>query len=159
MGNVVVDYLSLAYWSTLLTLCMGAVRTLQFLTPLSFAKKKVTSYLGKKGIKITCDWEEEVGKYDKNQYKVELVVHDDRFFKRCFHSTLGLGESYSDGYIDCDNIAVLFECFVKNTPVFLPRWLHNKVALARNRQGMRESHDVMDIHYNLGNDLYEYVLL
>ena len=36
--------------------------------------------------------------------------------------------------------------------------LEDKITLALNRQGFKDSYGVMDIHYNLGNDLYEYVL-
>jgi cyclopropane-fatty-acyl-phospholipid synthase len=36
----------------------------------------------------------------------------------------------------------------------IPQRLCNRIALARNRQGIRESKRVADIHYNLGNDLY-----
>jgi cyclopropane-fatty-acyl-phospholipid synthase len=59
---------------------------------------------------------------------------------------------HQKGYIDCDNIAEMLR-LTAGIPVVGPRWA-NRVALARNRQGIHESMDVIDIHYNLGNDLY-----
>ena len=92
--GVVIDYVNLFFWWSLSKLCTGLVRTLQFLTPRSFVKAKVIKYLQWKGIKVTCN-KDEIGKYDKSKYTVELVINDDRFFKRCFDSSLGIGESYA----------------------------------------------------------------
>jgi hypothetical protein len=91
--RVVLDYVNLCFWWTLSKLCTGLVRTIQFLTPRSFVKAKVIKYLQWKGIKVTCN-KDDIGKYDKSKYTVELVINDDRFFKRCFDSSLGIGESY-----------------------------------------------------------------
>jgi cyclopropane-fatty-acyl-phospholipid synthase len=59
--------------------------------------------------------------------------------------------------IECDNIPALVVCFCK-IPSKTGRILANKVALARNRQGFQESMNTIDIHYNLGNDLYKNML-
>jgi cyclopropane-fatty-acyl-phospholipid synthase len=61
------------------------------------------------------------------------------------------------GYIDCDNFAEFTVCILK-LGVSIPQMLFNRVALARNRQGIHESLNVADIHYNLGNDLYQNML-
>jgi hypothetical protein len=59
--------------------------------------------------------------------------------------------------IECDNIAEFARCLAKFPPG--TRHLEEKMLMARNRQSISESLNLVDVHYNLGNDLYEYVYL
>jgi hypothetical protein len=56
--------------------------------------------------------------------------------------------------IECDNIPELARCLAKIPPKN-GRILEEKMLLARNRQGFSESMKLIEVHYNLGNDLYE----
>jgi hypothetical protein len=58
--------------------------------------------------------------------------------------------------IECDNIPALAKCLAKIPPKN-GRYLEEKMLMARNRQGISESMKLIEVHYNLGNDLYEYV--
>ena len=90
----------------------------------------------------------------------DIHVHNSQFYARILRDhSLGLGESYIDGWWDCDAI----DQFV--TRVFLARldekiqndWkLLLSVIRARlfNMQSPSRSFDVGERHYDLGNDLY-----
>ena len=64
--------------------------------------------------------------------------------------------THQNGMIECDNIAEFARCLAKFPPG--TRHLEEKMLMARNRQSISESLNLVDVHYNLGNDLYEYVL-
>lgn len=94
----------------------------------------------------------------------DIQVHDERFFPRLLAGgSLGFGESYMDGWWDCEALdemccraiaARLEERFTYN--------LRNLVALAIsfiiNRQTQRRSRRVGETHYNLGNDFFQAML-
>jgi hypothetical protein len=56
---------------------------------------------------------------------------------------------------ECDNIAEFARLLAKFPPG--TRYLEEKMLMARNRQSIKESMKLVDVHYNLGNDLYTYV--
>jgi hypothetical protein len=91
--RVVLDYLNLVFWWTVLMLVKGMIRTILFFTPISYKKKIITQNKESK-VKVTFN-KDEVGKYDKNKYTCELVIHDNRFYHRVFDTSLGIGESYA----------------------------------------------------------------
>jgi hypothetical protein len=70
------------------------IRIIYLLAPCGLIKKQIVKDLESTGIKVTFD-KAEVGTYDKSKYTVELVVNDNRFFKRFFDTSLGIGESYA----------------------------------------------------------------
>ncbi len=90
----------------------------------------------------------------------DIQVLDDRFYARVLRDkSLGLGESYMDGWWTCDRIDELIHRIIEAR---LDRALKDNfrlmasVAAARlfNRQSKARSHEVADRHYNLGNDLF-----
>jgi cyclopropane-fatty-acyl-phospholipid synthase len=90
----------------------------------------------------------------------DIQIHDARFYARVLRdSSLGLGESYMDGWWDCEAIdeminrvllARLDEKVMNNTRMAL------EVFQARllNRQSSSRAYEVGKRHYDLGNDLY-----
>lgn len=90
----------------------------------------------------------------------DIQVHDDRFYSRVLEEkNLGLGESYMDGWWDCERIDEFIYRILKNSLAeriqgglkyllcFLP-------ARLLNRQSLNRSHLVAERHYDLGNDLF-----
>lgn len=94
----------------------------------------------------------------------DIHVHDDRLYHRLLREAdLGLGESYMDGWWDCE---ALDECVRRILAAHLDRkvkehwrlvW-HVFRARAFNRQSRSHAPQVADQHYNLGNDLYRAML-
>ena len=94
----------------------------------------------------------------------DIAVHDARFFGRVLASgTLGFGESYMDGWWDCDALdemccrairARLDERFVFR----LPNVLAVVGACFVNQQTIRRSRKVGRTHYDLSNDFFEAML-
>ena len=45
----------------------------------------------------------------------DIAIHNSRTFKRIlFNGSLGLGESYMDGWFDCEQLDVFFDKIFKN---------------------------------------------
>ena len=94
----------------------------------------------------------------------DLKVHDERFYRRVLlRGSLGLGESYMDGWWDCDR---LDEFFFRILRAQIPRRVREdrvflfKMLLSRavNLQSKRRAFNIGKKHYDLGNDLYESML-
>jgi len=94
----------------------------------------------------------------------DLRVHNENFYQRVLtHGSLGLGESYMDGWWDCDKLDEFFCRMLRSE-------IHNKVnedwilifkvLLSRiiNMQSKRRAFQIGEMHYDLGNDLYENML-
>ena len=94
----------------------------------------------------------------------DIQVHDEGFYDRVLRdTTLGLGESYMDGWWDCKSI----DGFIDRA---LRAKLRDKVrndfqmalqtlkARLFNRQSLSKSKEVAERHYDLGNDLYRAML-
>jgi len=94
---------------------------------------------------------------------------DAEFFKRCaFYGNIGMGEAYTDGLWDTDNIAAVISWFIRNVHAMqgadtssseLPgvnllkivnwfRHLRRENTVATSRRNIAE-------HYDLGNDFYK----
>ncbi len=94
----------------------------------------------------------------------DLQVHDDRFYSRVLREVeLGLGESYMDGWWDCEAIDQLICRLLKarldermrgNWKLML-HVLRNRVF---NLQSRSRAFEVGEKHYDLGNDLYQAML-
>ncbi len=94
----------------------------------------------------------------------DLVVHNPDFYSRVLRQqALGLGESYMDGWWDCDSIdGLLYRILTSDVESRLGgSWPSHILLLTEtlfNRQRRSKSTDVAEHHYNLGNDLYTAML-
>jgi cyclopropane-fatty-acyl-phospholipid synthase len=117
----------------------------------SITKSTLTAMLAEAGITINGDqpW--------------DVQVHDERLYGRLARGrTIAAGESYVDGWWDCDQLDELFSrALGRNmdrrlySPAFAWRKLINSIV---NQQTPRKSKDVANTHYNLGNELYRAML-
>jgi cyclopropane-fatty-acyl-phospholipid synthase len=91
-------------------------------------------------------------------------VLDDRFFDRVLREgTLGLGESYMDGWWDCVHIDDLIERMLRyRLKDHLAIDLRTRLSILRLRmldqQSVRSSRRVAETHYDLGNDFFARML-
>jgi len=93
----------------------------------------------------------------------DLQVHDERLYSRLARrGTLAAGESYVDGWWDCERLDELFNRALARgmdqrlySPSFAWRKLVNSIF---NQQTPTKSWDVANVHYNLGNELYQAML-
>ena len=93
----------------------------------------------------------------------DIRVYEPRFFQRVFaEGTLGLGESWMDGWWDCEALDdMVCRAWHANLPSHVrPTRDLPRVALARlhNRQGRRRAWEVGLRHYDIGNELYRCML-
>ena len=94
----------------------------------------------------------------------DIAVHDERFYGRVpSHGSLGLGESYMDGWWDCGELDGFFwRVLSSRVPERIRRdWRIVRAAvLARllNLQSRRRAFQVGDRHYDLGNTLFSLML-
>jgi len=94
----------------------------------------------------------------------DLRVHDDRFFLRLLATgSLGLGESYVDGWWDAEALDELTDRVLRAgvDADFRARpgdCLHALAARLFNPQSLRRSRTAVRRHYDLGNDLYAAML-
>jgi cyclopropane-fatty-acyl-phospholipid synthase len=93
----------------------------------------------------------------------DVRVHDDRLFQRVLaHGTLGLGEAYMDGWWDCDAIdqmvARAHHSQIADRLVSPMTAVRIAEAKLRNLQKGDRSYEVGRRHYDIGNDLYRYML-
>ena len=93
----------------------------------------------------------------------DIQVHDERFYWRVFlFGSLGLGESYVDGWWDVKALDVFFAKLLSRE---LPPWvtfsppilLHRLINQLTNFPQWRAYH-IGRAHYDIGNDLYEVML-
>ena len=95
---------------------------------------------------------------------VSLTIHDDAFFRRiATRGKLGVGESYTAGEWDSDDLVVLFELLLRNAATAADRhagWrrlLETRPRLDR-RNGLLRSRRNIAYHYDLGNELFRLML-
>jgi cyclopropane-fatty-acyl-phospholipid synthase len=94
----------------------------------------------------------------------DIQVHDHRFYTRVFaHGSLGLGESYMDGWWGCDAIDEM--CFrairaklTQHVPLNLRTIMAVGASLVFNLQNCRRARVVAERHYDLGNDFFAAML-
>ncbi len=106
---------------------------------------------------------EEAGVKINGNSSYDICVNDERFYKRVLDQvSLGLGESYMDGWWDCKNLDEFFykilrfqiDNKVKNWRVF-PYILKAAVLNFGNK---KHSFDIGKSHYDIGNELYQNML-
>jgi cyclopropane-fatty-acyl-phospholipid synthase len=92
------------------------------------------------------------------------VVHDERFYSRVWHAgSVGLGDSYLDGWWDCQDLGGFFCRVLQNglSSHSWPFWRRQSAVVASlflNSHSPRRSRLVGERHYDLGNRLYELML-
>lgn len=90
----------------------------------------------------------------------DISVHNEKFYQRVLSQiTLGLGESYMDGWWDCDKLDEFFSRVIRAQIQnhIKKNWsLIYQVLLARllNRQSRNRAFQIGEKHYDLGNDLF-----
>jgi len=93
----------------------------------------------------------------------DMCVHDDRMYSRVFaHGSLGLGESYMDGWWDAEDLPGVFTrvlCAQLDTELkTLDTLIAHLKARFFNMQRGEHAFDIGKAHYDLGNDLFQAML-
>jgi len=94
----------------------------------------------------------------------DIQVHREEFFERALQGAgLGLGESYMDGWWDCEDLAELVSRTLRSNVerLVFGDWRLALLAAStwfRNLQSVTRSPQVAEAHYNLGNDVFEKML-
>jgi cyclopropane-fatty-acyl-phospholipid synthase len=94
----------------------------------------------------------------------DIQVHDQRFFARVLASgTLGLGESYMDGWWDCNALDEMCCRAIRarldqHFTFRLPNLLALLTAFLVNEQSRNRARRVARAHYDLSNDFFEAML-
>jgi cyclopropane-fatty-acyl-phospholipid synthase len=94
----------------------------------------------------------------------DIRIHDERFFRRVLTGgTLGFGESYMDGWWDCDALdEMCWRAIRARLEERVPLNLQTALAIATsflfNLQSRRRARVVGKRHYDVGNDFFECML-
>lgn len=94
----------------------------------------------------------------------DIRVNNTKFFQRVLQEgSLGLGESYMDGWWDCDRLDIFFQCILTSElDTQRPKRFSDvaRIASARifNYQTRKRAWIVGKEHYDLGNDLFSRML-
>jgi cyclopropane-fatty-acyl-phospholipid synthase len=94
----------------------------------------------------------------------DIDVRDDRFYGRVLlHGSLGLGESYMDGWWDCGSLDQFFSRVLCTMLDSNPLWnwrmgLRSLVSDEFKQQTRPEAKRAAEEHYDLGNELYRNML-
>jgi cyclopropane-fatty-acyl-phospholipid synthase len=94
----------------------------------------------------------------------DIQVYKEEFFDRALQGAgLGLGESYMDGWWDCEALDELVSRVLRSKveEFVFGDWRLTLLAASawfRNLQSMSRSSQVAETHYNLGNDVFEQML-
>jgi len=93
----------------------------------------------------------------------DIQIHNDNFYPRVIRSgTLGLGESYMDGWWDTDQldefICKLLRADLRNKVKPVSDFITSLQARFTNLQSPTRAYEVGEHHYDVGNDLYECML-
>ena len=94
----------------------------------------------------------------------DITVHDERLFDRVIrYGTLGLGEAYMDGWWDANELDTFIETVLrahleKAVEINIASVIAIAKAFILNMQSSARARKVGEVHYDLGNDLYEAML-
>lgn len=94
----------------------------------------------------------------------DIAVHDERFYRRVLgQRSLGLGESYIDGWWDSPRLDEFFNkflttCIHKHIRPTLKEILLIFSNILLNLQNKKRAFEVGEQHYDIGNDLYSIML-
>jgi cyclopropane-fatty-acyl-phospholipid synthase len=95
---------------------------------------------------------------------VRLAIHDLTFFRRlATRGKLGLGESYTAGEWDADDLVAFFELLLRNADSAAARHARGRRLLElrprlHRRNGVARSRRNIAYHYDLGNELFALML-
>jgi cyclopropane-fatty-acyl-phospholipid synthase len=95
---------------------------------------------------------------------VRLAIHDTAFFRRlALRGKLGLGEAYTAGEWDSDDLVGFFELLLRNADATAERQASVRRLLElrprlRRRNGLARSRRNIAYHYDLGNELFALML-
>ena len=90
----------------------------------------------------------------------DIQVHNDKFYRRALgEAELGIGESYMDGWWDCESIDQMICRIIRaRLPSLIKRkwstFLPVAMATIFNRQKISRAFVIGRAHYDLGNDLF-----
>ena len=89
----------------------------------------------------------------------DIQVHNARFYNRVLlHGSLGLGESYMDGYFDVPRldefVARLLRHNLQRRIRATPNLVWNYIRATVINLQKRHAFEVGEKHYDIGNDLY-----
>lgn len=94
----------------------------------------------------------------------DIQIHNPTFYSRVLREqVLGLGESYMDGWWDCEALDELINRIIRANLEKEVRgnwkilW-HALKSRVFNLQTQRKAFHIAEVHYNLGNDLYQAML-
>ena len=93
----------------------------------------------------------------------DIQVHDERFFNRALgEGSIGVGESYMDGWWDVEALDEFFHRFRRADLASKVHDLKTALLVLRtkllNLQTMQRAKEVAQAHYDLGNQLYQAML-
>jgi len=94
----------------------------------------------------------------------DIQVHNEDFYQRVVaQGSLGLGESYMDGWWDCENLDEFFYRLLRarideKVKINIRFLLPAISALIFNMQNKSRAFKIGEKHYDVGNDLYQYML-
>ncbi|WP_052117524.1 cyclopropane fatty acyl phospholipid synthase [Legionella norrlandica] len=107
---------------------------------------------------------DEIGVTINGNKPYDIKIHDKRFYLEVLKKkSIGAGESYMKGWWDCDQLDELFyricrhKLYDKLSSTLSNLFLNLKYSLF-NQQSRSKSETVANVHYNLGNRLYECML-
>lgn len=118
----------------------------------SYWKSRIRTILEEGGIRIN----------GSRSYDIQVI--NEKFYPRIFaHHSMGLGESYMDGWWDAPHLdQFFFRVFSQNVdqkinPTWEMAWNHLKATWWNLQEG-RGAYTVGERHYDLGNDLFQAML-
>lgn len=93
----------------------------------------------------------------------DITVHNERFYRRVLsQGSLGLGESYMDGWWDAKHLDEFFTKILRfqlnNQTSRTKKILLSIISILFNRQSLKKAFEVNERHYDIGNDLYTAML-
>lgn len=89
----------------------------------------------------------------------DMIVHDERLYRKVLtQGSLGLGESYMDGWWDAEHLDEFFTKILRfrlnNRTSRTKKILLGIASFLFNRQSLKRAFEVNKRHYDIGNDLY-----
>ena len=93
----------------------------------------------------------------------DIQVFDNRFYKRALEGSIGVGESYMEGWWNSnDLVETLYKIALAKLPDKVNKNLKLLTFFAKNKilnvATVKKSYIVGKVHYDVGNDLYEKML-
>ena len=93
----------------------------------------------------------------------DIAIKNSKMFKRILlNGSIGLGESYMDGWFDCEQLDVFFEKILRKGIDYkvggMPAFLTMVRSRLTNLQSISRAFVVAEKHYDIGNDLFALML-